>query len=101
MDEVEEEHLDAKDSIAQLENMQPGEDHYDAKVTVLSEYVDHHIDDEHEPMFPKVKRTKIDTATLGAQMIQLKNELQMDMDIEDSEMRSKYPRSERAKPVHR
>lgn len=101
MDEAEEEHLSAKDLIAQLENMQPGDDHYDAKVTVLGEYVDHHIDEEQEQMFPKVKRAKIDTATLGAQMLQLKNELEIDMGIEDSEMRSKSPRSERAKPVHR
>ncbi len=101
MDEAEEEHLSAKDLIAQLEGMDPGDDHYDAKVTVLGEYVDHHIDEEQEQMFPKVKREKMDTATLGVQMMQLKNELQMNMGIEDPEMRSKSSRSERAKLVHR
>lgn len=101
MDEAEEEHLSAKDLIAQLEDMQPGDDHYDAKVTVLGEYVDHHIDEEQEQMFPKVKREKVDTAILGVQMMQLKNELQGTMGMEESEMRGKSPRKEQAKPAHR
>lgn len=101
MDEAEEEHLSAKDLIAQLEDMEPEDDHYAAKVTVLGEYVDHHINEEQDQMFPKVKRAKIDTAALGAQMMQLKNELQVDIGMENAEMHAKSPSREQAKPVHR
>ena len=55
MDEAEVEHMGAKDTIAQLENMEPSDELYDAKFTVLGEYVAHHIKEEQEEMFPKVK----------------------------------------------
>ncbi len=58
MDEAEVEHAGAKDLIAQLESMEPRDDHYDAKVKVLSENIDHHVKEEHEEMFPKAKKPK-------------------------------------------
>ena len=76
MDEADVEHAGAKDLIAQLEDMKPGDDHYDAKVTVLGESIDHHVKEEHEEMFPKAKKTKVDMAELGAQIAQRKKELQ-------------------------
>jgi len=56
--------------------MEPGDDHYDAKVTVLGENVDRHVKEEQDEMFPKAKRAKPDLATLGAQMLKRKQELQ-------------------------
>ena len=44
LDEAEVEHASAKDLIAQVEGMHPGDDLYDAKVTVLGEYVSHHVE---------------------------------------------------------
>ena len=41
--EADVEHAGAKDLIAQLEAMKPGDDHYDAKVTVLGECIDHRV----------------------------------------------------------
>lgn len=76
MDEADEEHASAKTLIAQLESMEPEDDHYDAKVTVLGEYIDHHVKEEHDEMFPKVKKAKLDLVELGAQMLQRKHELQ-------------------------
>lgn len=76
MDEADVEHAEVKDLIAQLEAMQPGDDHYDAKVTVLGENVDHHVKEEQDEMFPKARKAKIDMAALGAQIVQRKKELQ-------------------------
>jgi hemerythrin superfamily protein len=83
MDEAEVEHMGAKDTIAQLQNMEPGDELYDAKFTVLGEYVAHHIKEEQDEMFPKVKKAKVDTAALGVELLQRKQELQAEMGIAD------------------
>lgn len=76
MDEADVEHAGAKDLIKQLLDMKPGDDHYDAKVTVLGENIDHHVKEEQDEMFPKVRKAKLDLAALGAQMLKRKQELQ-------------------------
>ena len=76
MDEADIEHAGAKNFIAQLEAMAPAHDHYDATVTVLGEIIDHHVKEEEGKMFPKAKKAKVDTAALGAALIQRKHELQ-------------------------
>ena len=76
MDEADVEHAGAKSLIAQLETMKPGDDHYDAKVTVLGEYIDHHVKEEQDEMFPKAKRAKVDMAELGERILRRKQELQ-------------------------
>ena len=76
MDEADVEHAGAKSLITELEAMKPGDDHYDAKVTVLGEYIDHHVKEEHEEMFPKAKKAKVDMAQLGERIMRRKEELQ-------------------------
>ena len=76
MDEATVEHAGAKDLIAQLESMQPGDDLYDAKFTVLGESVNHHVKEEQTEMFPKVRKTKLDLDALGEKMAQRKTELE-------------------------
>ena len=78
MDEADVEHAGAKSLIAELEAMKPGDDHYDAKVTVLGEYIDHHVKEEQEEMFPKAKKARLDMAQLGERIMQRKEELQAD-----------------------
>lgn len=68
MDEADVEHTSCKELIAQLESMDAGDDQYDAKVVVLGEYIDHHVKEEQEEMFPKAKKAKVDMADLGAQI---------------------------------
>ena len=75
MDEADVEHAGAKSLIAQLTGMKPGDDHYDAKVTVLGEYIDHHVKEEQDGMFPKAKRAKVDMVELGERIVQRKQEL--------------------------
>ena len=76
MDEADVEHSGAKELIAQLEDMEPGDDHYDAKVTVLGENIDHHVKEEQDEMFPKAKKAKLDLEALGAEMLERRKELQ-------------------------
>ena len=60
MDEADVEHAGAKELIAQLQAMTPEESHYDAKVTVLREYITHHVKEEETEMFPKIKKSDMD-----------------------------------------
>jgi hemerythrin superfamily protein len=75
LDEADVEHESAKTLIAQLESMKPGDDHYDAKVTVLGEYVRHHVKEEQQQMFPKARKAKMDLKALGARIAARKVEL--------------------------
>ncbi|MET0983720.1 MAG: hemerythrin domain-containing protein [Telluria sp.] len=68
VDEAVVEHASAKDLIAQIQEMDPGDDLYDAKVKVLSEMIEHHVEEEEEEMFPKARELKLDMAALGAEM---------------------------------
>lgn len=69
------EHASVKDLIAQLEGVEPDSELYDAKVKVLSEYVAHHVKEEQNEMFPKVKTTSLDLVELGVRMAARKAEL--------------------------
>jgi hemerythrin-like domain-containing protein len=75
MDEADVEHAGARQLIAQLEQMEPGDDHYDAKVTVLGENIDHHVKEEQDEMFPKARKAKLDLDALGTQMLALKRRM--------------------------
>ena len=75
MEEADEEHHVAKFLIAELEEMQGDEDHWEAKFTVLAENVRHHIKEEEREIFPEAKKTDIDFVALGAQMAELKQSL--------------------------
>jgi len=75
LDEADVEHASAKQLIHDLETMQPGDDHYDAKVTVLGEYIRHHVKEEQNEMFPKIRKTNLDLKELGARLRQRKSEL--------------------------
>lgn len=69
------EHASAKELIAQLQGMGPEDELYDAKFTVLGEYVNHHVTEEEGELFPKVIAKKIDLKDLAQEMESLKQEL--------------------------
>ena len=83
MDEALVEHAGAKDLIAQLESAGPDDDLYDAKVTVLGEQIDHHVKEEEGQMFPKAKKAKVDTESLGATMFKRKTALKEAMGLNE------------------
>ena len=73
--EAEVEHSTAKDLIAQISGMDPEDDLYDARVTVLGEYIDHHVKEEREEMFPKARKTNLDLVAMAEELSQRKLEL--------------------------
>lgn len=75
IDEADVEHATAKDLIAQIEGSSPSDDHYDAKVKVLGEYINHHVEEEEGEIFPKVRKAKLDTVALGEQIAQRKAQI--------------------------
>jgi hemerythrin superfamily protein len=85
MDEADIEHASAKQLIAQIEQLQVGADHYDATVTVLGEYIDHHVKEEEGEMFSKARKADIDAAALGEEMAVRKAELKEELGIEEND----------------
>ena len=86
LDEAEVEHASAKDLIAQILNMDPSEELYDAKVTVLGEYIDHHVQEEEKEMFPKCRKAGMALDELGAQLQERKLAVFAEMGLtEDAE----------------
>lgn len=83
MDEADVEHASAKELIAQLDSMEPGSDLYDARFTVLGEYINHHVKEEQDEMFPKAKKAKLDLKALGEEMQMRKQELRAELGVED------------------
>ena len=75
IDEATVEHASAKDLIAQIEEAQAGDELFDAKVTVLGEYIKHHVKEEQNELFPKVKKTKLDLRALGRELAERKDAL--------------------------
>ncbi len=75
LDEALVEHASAKELIRQLQEMKPGDDLYDAKFIVLGEYINHHVAEEEDELFPKIISRKIDLRELLPAMTQMKEDL--------------------------
>ncbi|GGI18362.1 hemerythrin domain-containing protein [Oxalicibacterium faecigallinarum] len=75
LNEAEVEHATAKDLIEQISGMSGDDEMYDAKVKVLSEYINHHVEEEEGEMFKKVRKSKLDLDELAVQMMERKEEL--------------------------
>jgi hypothetical protein len=83
MDESDVEHDSAKVLITDIEKGAPDDDHYDAKVKVLSEEIEHHVKEEEkrDGVFAQAKSKGVDLEGLGEQMAARKEELLADIDI--------------------
>jgi len=79
LDEAEVEHASAKDLIAQIRDMEPDAPLYDAKVSVLGEYIDHHVGEEEHELFPKCRASAMDLNDLGIRIAARKDELMGEM----------------------
>lgn len=75
VDEAVVEHASAKDLIKQLQEMNPDDDLYDAKVKVLGEQIEHHVKEEEEEMFEQARKSGLDLIELGQEMAQRKQEI--------------------------
>lgn len=75
VDEATVEHQTAKDLIAAIQAGTPEEELWEAKVKVLSEYIEHHVKEEEKEMFPTLRKTDLDAKALGEQLLARKQEL--------------------------
>jgi hypothetical protein len=71
------EHDGAKKLIAEIEASSPDDEYFDAKVTVLSEMIKHHVKEEEQRggLFAKARDSELDLKALGEQLRQRKAEL--------------------------
>ena len=72
------EHDGAKVLIAEIEAGGPDEDFYDAKVKVLSEMIEHHVEEEEkrgEGIFAQAKKAELDMTTIGQELAARKKAL--------------------------
>jgi hemerythrin superfamily protein len=75
MDEALEEHHVAHVLINELKRMSPSDDRYEAKFSVLSESVKHHIQEEEGTMFPEAEKADIDWEELAQKAMERKKAL--------------------------
>ncbi|HEY0887197.1 MAG TPA: hemerythrin domain-containing protein [Ramlibacter sp.] len=79
--EAEVEHASVKDLIAQIEEMQEADEMFDARVKVLGEYVDHHVKEEKNEIFPKARSArKLDLIAMREELETRKAELMGEME---------------------
>ena len=74
LDEADVEHATIKGLVQRIQSGST-EDHFDAFVTVLGEYVKHHVKEEQGQLFPMVKKSRLDMRELGEQLMRRKQEL--------------------------
>lgn len=77
MDEADIEHDAARKLIAEIEAGGPGDDHWDARVKVLSEMIEHHVKEEEQRdgIFARARKAGLALDELGAQLKARKSEL--------------------------
>jgi hemerythrin-like domain-containing protein len=56
LQEAYEEHQVTKTLLAELRELQPNDEHYDAKVKVMGEYVQHHVKEEEKEILPLAQK---------------------------------------------
>ncbi len=69
-----EEHKLIKELVAELEGMSAGEETFDAKVKVLKEQVEHHVEEEESELFPHAQKAlkEEELVRLGQQLTEAK-----------------------------
>jgi hypothetical protein len=78
LDEAQVEHDSGKILIGELMSQDPDSEFYDAKVSVLSEYIKHHVGEEEKPsdgIFAKATTAQVDMNALGQSLKARKQEL--------------------------
>jgi len=88
MNEAQVEHDAAKDLIAQIEAGDASDEMTCAKFIVLSEQIDHHVEEEEDEMFPKLQKSDMDTQALGQKLAARKQELE----AEGGQMQGQAPK---------
>jgi hemerythrin-like domain-containing protein len=85
VNEAEVEHGSARELIAKIEGMTSEDEHFKATVTVLGEYIKHHVKEEEGELFPQLKKTELDLKELGGRLADRKFTLMEQMGIGEQE----------------
>lgn len=85
MNEAMVEHASAKDLIEQIQNMDEADELFDARVLVLGEYIDHHVKEERNELFPKVRQSRLDLVGMREELEARKEELMNSSEEEEQE----------------
>jgi hemerythrin superfamily protein len=81
VDEATVEHASIKELVDQIASAGPEDALFEAKVTVLCEYVNHHVKEEEEELFPKLQETQLDLEALGQSLATRKGELMTELGV--------------------
>jgi hemerythrin superfamily protein len=76
------EHDGAKILIAEIEAGEPSDEYYDAKVKVLQEQIEHHVEEEEqrmEGMFAQARKAGLDMDALGQELATRKEQLKAEI----------------------
>jgi hypothetical protein len=76
------EHDAAKVLVAEIEAGEPSDDFYDAKVKVLKEEIEHHVEEEEKPkegLFAQAREADVDLKALGERLAMRKEALQQEI----------------------
>ena len=96
LQEAVEEHLVAKRVAADLLQMEPSDEQFDAKMKVLKELIEHHVEEEEGELFPLVQKNfaREELDALGQQMEQMFNRL-----LEDEPREKIHSETDQAPPL--
>jgi hemerythrin superfamily protein len=75
MNEANEEHHLVHVLVAELKELEPSDETFKAKFTVLGELIKHHVKEEEGKMFPEAQKAKIDWEALKAEVMERKEQL--------------------------
>lgn len=75
------EHASIKALVSQIETSDSADELFEAKVIVLGEYVNHHVEEEEDELFPRLEETEIDLEALGKALATRKTELMTELGI--------------------
>jgi hemerythrin superfamily protein len=75
MNEATEEHHLVHVLIDELKELEPSDDTFKAKFTLLGELVKHHVKEEEGEMFPQAQKAKIDWEELSTEVMERKEQL--------------------------
>ncbi len=77
--EAEIEHDTVKQLIERIQDGEVDEVQLAAIIKVMNEYVNHHVNEEHRRLFPRVKRAELDLDELGRELQARKQELEAEL----------------------
>jgi len=77
--EAEIEHDSVKQLIERVQDGEVDEIQLTAMMKVMSEYVNHHVNEEQRKIFPRVRRAELDLEAMGTELLERKTELESEL----------------------